>query len=101
MPELLGRGEISLTPAGAKIGVLNDPVTRYRINYAGTQITLWDFKNKGKAGWTGKSSFVLKDPLHYLHPSIIYSVPCDRILQRTYSIERYRQKKSNFSALSR
>ena len=27
-------------------------------------------------------SFVLKDPLRYLRPSVIYSVPCDRIVQR-------------------
>ena len=60
-----------------------DPVTWYGINYAGTQITQWEFQNKGKSGWTGKSSFVLKVPLRYLRPSIIYSVPCDRILQRT------------------
>ena len=41
-------------------------------------------QNKGKPGWTGKSSFVLKVPLRYLRPSVIYSVPCDRILQRAY-----------------
>ena len=44
----------------------------------------WDFKNKGKSGWTGKSSFVLEVPLRHLRPSVIYSVPCDRILQRAY-----------------
>ena len=33
---------------------------------------------------TGASSFVLEVPLRYLRPSIIYFVPCDRILQRTY-----------------
>ena len=47
---------------------------------------LWDFQNKGKSGWTGKSSFVLKVPPRYLRPSIIYSVPCDRTLQRAYAI---------------
>ena len=44
----------------------------------------WDennFQNKGKSGWTGKSSFVLDVPLGYVRPSVIYSVPCDRILQ--------------------
>ena len=43
--------------------------------------------NKGveeKPGWTGKSSFVLKVPLRYLSPSIIYSVACDHIVQRAY-----------------
>ena len=64
------------------IGPLQDPVTWYGINYTGTQMTQWDFQNKGKSGWTGKSSFVLEVPLRYLRPSVIYSVPCDRILQR-------------------
>ena len=31
------------------------------------------------------SSFVLEVPLHYLYPSIIFSVPCDQIVQRAYS----------------
>ena len=48
-------------------------------------MTQWDFQNKGKSGWTGKSSFVLKVPLRHLRPSVIYSVPCDRILQMAYS----------------
>ena len=63
-------------------GPLPDPVTSYGINYAGTQITQWDFQNKEKPGWTGKSSFVLEVPLRYLRPSVIFSVPYDRILQR-------------------
>ena len=49
-----------------------------------TQITQWDFQNKGKSCWTDTSSFVLEVLLLYLRPSIIYSVPCDRILQRAY-----------------
>ena len=65
---------------------LHDPVTWYGKKYAGTQVTHWDFQNKGKSGWTGTSSFVLEAPLRYLRPSIIYSVPCDRgIVQRAYS----------------
>jgi len=60
-----------------KIGPLQDPVTWYWINYAGTQVTQWDFKNKGKSGWTGTSSFVLEVPLCNLRPSVINSVPCD------------------------
>ena len=40
------------------MGPLLNPVTWYRINYAGTQVMQWDFQNKGKSGWTGKSSFV-------------------------------------------
>ena len=58
------------------MGPLHDLVTWYGINYARTQITQWDFQNKGKSGWTGKSSFVLEVPPCYLRPSIIYSVPC-------------------------
>ena len=64
------------------IGPLQDPVTWYGINYTGTQITQWDFQNQGKSGWTGASSFVLEVPLRNLRPSVIYSVPCDRIVQR-------------------
>ena len=47
-------------------------------------MTQWNFQNKGKSRWTGTSSFVLKVPLRHLRPSVIYSVPCDRILQRAY-----------------
>ena len=66
------------------IGPLQDSVTWYGINYTGTQMTQWDFQNKGKSGWPGKNSFVLKVPLRHLRPSVIYSVPRDRILQRAY-----------------
>ena len=65
---------------------MQDPVTWYGINYAGTQMTQWDFQNRGKSGWTGTSSFVLEVPLRHLRPSVIYSVPCDRILQRAYCL---------------
>ena len=41
--------------------------------------------NKGKSGWTGTSFFVLEVPLCYLRLSIIYSLPCDGIVQRAYS----------------
>ena len=66
------------------MGPLHDPVTWYGINYAGTQITQRDFQNKEKSGWTGTSSFVLEVPLRYLRPTTIYSVPCDRMVQRGY-----------------
>ena len=66
------------------IGPLQDPVTWFRINYTGTQITQWDYQNKGTLTSPARLSFVLKVPLRYLHPSVIYSVPCDRILQRAY-----------------
>ena len=48
-------------------------------NYAGKQLMQWDFQNKGKLVWTGKSSFILKVLLRYLLPRIIYSVLCDQI----------------------
>ena len=63
---------------------MHHPVTWHGINYTGTQITQWDFQNKGNSGWTGTSSFVLEVPLRNLRPSVIYSVPCDRIVQRAY-----------------
>ena len=63
---------------------LYNPVTRCGKNYAWMQITQ-DFQNNGKPGWTGKSSFVFKVPRRYLNPSIIYSVPSDWIMQRTYT----------------
>lgn len=54
--------------------VVNRPFARslqYGINY-GTQITQWDFKNKGKSSWTGASSFALEVSLCNLRPNIIY-----------------------------
>ena len=66
------------------IGTLHDPVAWYRINYAGTQVTQWDFRNKGTRTSPARFSFVLKVLLCNLHASIIYSVPCDRIVQKAY-----------------
>ena len=66
------------------IGPLHDPVTLYGINYTGTQITQWDFQNKGTRTSPARLSFVLKVPLRNLRPSVVYSVPCDRIVQRAY-----------------
>ena len=66
------------------IGPLQDPVTWYGINYAGTKMTQWDFQNKGTRTSPARLSFVLEVPLRHLRPSVIYSVPCDRILQRAY-----------------
>ena len=51
------------------IGPLQDPVTWYGINYAGTQMTQRDFQNKEKPGWTGTSSLVLEVPLRYCVPA--------------------------------
>ena len=69
-----------------RIGPLQDPVTWYGINYTGTQVALWDFQNKGTLTSPARLSFVLKVPLRCLRPSIIYTVPCDRFVQKAYSI---------------
>ena len=66
------------------MGPLHDPVTWYGINYTGRQITQWDFQNKGTRTSPARLSFVLKVPLRNLRPGVIYSVPCDRIVQRAY-----------------
>ena len=73
-----------LFKGGALIGPLQDQVTWYGINYTGTQITQWDFQNKGTLASPARLCFVLKGRLRHLHPSVIYSVPCYRILQRAY-----------------
>ena len=67
-----------------RIGPLQDPVTWYGINYAGTRMMQWDFQNKRTRTSPARLFFVLEVPLRHLHPSVIYSVPCDRILQRAY-----------------
>ena len=56
-----------IVESNLSIGPLQDPVTWNGINYTRTQMTQWDFQNKGKFGWTGKSD---RDR--------------DRILQRAY-----------------
>ena len=58
-----------------------------------------DFQNEGKSGWTGTSSFVLEVPLRNLRPSVIYSVPCDRIVQRDYTLHSYYVVRSSQTAL--
>ena len=47
------------------ISPLNDPVTWYGINYAGTQVTHWDFWNNGTCTSPTRFSFVLKVPLRH------------------------------------
>ena len=75
---------LALITMRKSIDPLHDPVTWYGINYAGTQVTQWDFQNKGTRTSPARVFFVLKVSLCNLHPSIIYSVPCDRIVQRVY-----------------
>ena len=66
---------------------MQDPVTWYGINYAGTQMEQWDFQNKGKSGWAGKSSFLFEVPLRQLRPCVFNSVPCDWILHIELSLK--------------
>ena len=49
------------------------------------EVTQWDFQNKGTRTNPARLSFVLKVPLCNLRSSVIYSVPCDQIVQRAYS----------------
>ena len=57
-------------------------------------MTQWDFQNKGTRTSLARLSFVLEVPLRHLRPSVIYSVPCDRILQRAYCEARQRNDTS-------
>ena len=85
--------EVDVSETRVLIGPLHDPVTWYGINYAGTQITQWEFENKGTLTIPARLSFVLKVPLRYLRPSIIYSLLCDWIVQRAYySVVRKKNK---------
>ena len=52
-------------------------------------MTQWDFQNKGTLTSPAWLSFVLKVPLRHLRPSVIYSVPCDWILQMVYSEQSF------------
>ena len=45
-------------------------------------ITQWDFQNKGTCTSPARLSFVWNVPLCYLRPCIIYSMPCDGMVQR-------------------
>ena len=73
---------------GLIIGPLQDPVTLYGINSAGTQITQWDFQNEGTLTSPARLFFLLEVSLRCLRPSRIYSVPWERIVQkRAYLID--------------
>ena len=52
-------------------GPLHGLVTWHGINYAGTQITQWEFQNKGTLTSSARRFFVLKVPLRYLRFSLI------------------------------
>ena len=53
MCEIQRFNEITIAP-------LQDRVTWYEINYAGTQITQWDFQNNATSTSPARLSFVLK-----------------------------------------
>ena len=67
-------------------------------SYGGTQVTLWEFQNKGIFTSPAQLSCVLTVPLRSLLPSIIYFVICDRILQRAYRSANCRVKISIYTA---
>ena len=54
-------------------------MVRNKLHWDATQL---DFQNKRTLTSPARLSFVFKVPLRYLRPSVIYSVPCDRILQK-------------------
>ena len=48
------------------IGPLHDPVTWYKITFAGEQVAQWNFQNKGRSRWTGTSCIVLEVPANMI-----------------------------------
>ena len=63
-----------------------DPVTWHGINNSRDPSYTVGLSKQGKSDWTGMSSFVVEVPLCNLcrSMSVIYSVPCDWIVQRAY-----------------
>ena len=66
------------SPGHTALGPSHNPVTWNKINYAGIQITQCDFQNKGTSSSPARISC-------NLHPSLIYSAPCDQIVERACS----------------
>ena len=90
----------TLTREGVRIGFLQDPITWYGINYAGTQITQWDFQNKGTLTSPARiSAFVLKVPLRCLRPSIIYFVSGRIVQWASWSIQAEHKDFKDFTFL--
>ena len=58
------------------IGPLHDPVTWYGINYTGTQITQWDFQNKGTCTSPARLSFVLNTPTRDMGGAVASCIVC-------------------------
>ena len=70
---------IGLNTSCNRICPLHDSVTWCKITYTGEQVAQWDFQNKGRC-------IVLEIPLCHLLISMCDFVPCDRVVQRTYSL---------------
>ena len=64
------------------MGSLHDPVTWYKITYAGEQVAQWD-NNATRTSSPGPA-LVLQVPLRNLLISKCDFVPCDRIVQRAH-----------------
>lgn len=83
-----------------RIGLLHDLVSWYKINYVETQVTQWDFQNKGKSSLATSSrvfahsqsplSLGGKNKLSLWRSQFQHNLflPCDRIVKRAYSTQR-------------
>ena len=61
---------------------LSGLMVRDKLNW--TQVSRWDFQDKETRTSPARLSFVWKVPLGNLPLSVIYSVPCDWIVQKSY-----------------
>ena len=65
-------------------GPLHDPVTWYKITFAGEQVAQRDFQNNATRTSPPRPAFDLEVPLHNLLSSMCEFVPCDQIVERAY-----------------
>ena len=68
------------------IGPLHHLATWYKITHAGDQVAQWDFQNNATRTSLPGPAFVLEVPLCNLVTSMCDFVPCDRVMQRAYSV---------------
>jgi len=61
---------------------LHYPVTWYKIADAGEQVAQWNFQNKGRFRWTGKSCIALEVPLRNLLISKAYLLNNGRTIRK-------------------
>ena len=66
------------------IGPLHNPVTRYKITFAGEQVAQWHFQNNATCTSPTGPAFVLEVLLHNLLTGKCDFVRCDQIVQRLY-----------------